>query len=87
MMLNYQQLCRGQRREHKEDFQPFDHNNADDDKFEDVYNDEDVKNNTVLELGRVSKHFSTLMCLVGDMRIEPSNHMERYVDEDKALTS
>lgn len=42
---------------------------------------EDVKNNAILELDRIGPHsnyFSTL-CLVGDMGIDPFEHMEESV--------
>lgn len=76
----------GQLVEQKEEFQVFDQNIINAAKVDEVRKVEDVKNNVVLELERIgphSKHFSTL-CLVGDMGIDPDEHMEESIDDEQS---
>ncbi|MCD9643198.1 hypothetical protein HAX54_030447 [Datura stramonium] len=71
--------------EKEEDSQPLDYSLLVDLDVEEVDKSEDVKHNSILELGHIgpySKHFSTL-CWVGNLEIEPFKPMERCVDEEQ----
>ncbi|XP_070002871.1 uncharacterized protein [Nicotiana sylvestris] len=76
----------GQLEERKEELQLFDQNIINDTKVDEECKIEDVKNNTILELEHIgphSKYFSTL-CLVGDMGIDPVEHMKESMDEEQS---
>jgi len=73
--------------ERKEEFQLFDHNIINNAKVDEECKIENVNNNAIFELERIgphSKYFSTF-CLVGDMGIDPVEHMEELMDEDKVF--
>lgn len=70
---------------HEEEFQLFDYFLWVDVDVEKVSRSEDVKHNTILELGHIgphSKHFSTLF-LIGNLEIGPSKPTERCVDVEQ----
>ncbi|MCD7472748.1 hypothetical protein HAX54_014080 [Datura stramonium] len=70
--------------EQEEESVPLDCSVLADVDVEKVDKSEDVKNNVILELGRIGPHskHSLTLCLVGNLEIEPSKSMKRCVDEE-----
>lgn len=72
--------------EQEEDFHPFDYSIFIDDNVERVHKSENVKNNTIHELGHIrphSHHFSTL-CIDSKILIELSEPIEKSEEEEQS---